>query len=91
MIEAVIANGKSLKTKVVFQPSRCLNIDMSADVTLGTQYFLVKVNGTEPVTLTVVYADDELEIETSFQPGWNPDVIKKIKADVLITNVQIGF
>lgn len=92
MNEIIVANGKSKKTKVVFQPSRCINVDLSQDFSFGKgTYFLVKINGTVPVTLTVIYADDNIEVETSFQPGWNPDVLKEIKADALITNVQVGF
>ena len=90
MQESVITNGKSSKTKVVFQPSRLMNVAANADFSLGTQYFFVKIHGTEPVTQTVVYADDGVEIETSFQPGWNPDAIRFIKSNQA-TNIQIGF
>jgi hypothetical protein len=36
MNEAVITNGKSLKTKVVFQPSRLMNVPANTDFSLGT-------------------------------------------------------
>ena len=93
MLETVIANGKSRKTKVIFQPSRLIDVDLSSDFSMGTGYFMVKVNGTEPVELTVVYADEQEDnqITTSFQPGWNPDLIRLIKADALITNIQVGI
>lgn len=90
MNEIIVANGKSKKTKVVFQPSRLINVPANADFSLGTQYFFIKINGTDPVTQTVIYADDSLEIETSFQPGWNPDAIRFIKSNQA-TNIQIGF
>ena len=90
MGNTVITNGKSSKTKVVFQPSRLMNVPANADFSLGTQYFFIKINGTDPVIQTVIYADDGLEIETSFQPGWNPDAIRFIKSNQA-TNIQIGF
>lgn len=90
MSNTVITNGKSAKTKVVFQPSRLMNVPANADFSLGTQYFFIKINGTDPVTQTVIYSDDGLEIETSFQPGWNPDAIRFIKSNQA-TNIQIGF
>lgn len=91
MQDVMIRNGKSWKTLVVFQPSRLITPDLTADFTLGeSAYFLVKVNGDTPVSLDVVYAEDEVVVTTFFFPGWNSDVIKKIKASSA-TNIQIGF
>lgn len=36
MGNTVITNGKSSKTKVVFQPSRLMNVPANADFSLGT-------------------------------------------------------
>jgi len=36
MQESVIMNGKSSKTKVVFQPSRLINVAANSDFSLGT-------------------------------------------------------
>ncbi len=90
MNESVITNGKSLKTKVVFQPSRLLDVAPNVDFNIGTGYFFVKIKGTDVVTMTVIYADDGVEIETDFQPGWNPDAIRHISANTS-TNIQVGF
>lgn len=90
MQESVISNGKSSKTKVVFQPSRLMSVPANADFTLGTAYFFIKILGTNPITQTVIYADDGIEIATSFQPGWNPDAIRFIKSNQS-NNIQVGF
>ena len=90
MQESVIANGKSRKTKVVFQPSRLIDVAANVDFSLGTAYFFVKIKGTDPITQTVIYADDGVEISTTFSPGWNPDAIRFIKSNQS-TNIQIGF
>jgi len=44
--------------------------------------FLVKNDGTEAVTLEVKLfgmSDSDDFVETKFQPGWNPEIIKEVK------------
>lgn len=86
----VIKNPKSIKSQVIFQPSRCFDVDLSTDFSMGNSTFLVKINDSEPVTLDVIYTDDDVIVSTMFFPGWNPDQIKAIKANSS-TVVQVGF
>lgn len=54
--------------------------------------FQVKNDGFAPVTLQVKLAamsDDDDFITTVFQIGWNPEIVREIKADVSINNVSL--
>lgn len=68
------------------------NVDMSkgfsSDVPVN-----VKINGTEPVKLTVHMYDEApgIYVETTFFPGWNPEIIDEIQANAAVSNVQIGM
>ncbi len=72
--------------------ARLHNVDMS----VGYKDNLpvnVKNNGTEAVTLSVhMRQSPEGEyIETTFYPGWNPEIIDEIQANAEITNIQVGL
>jgi len=46
--------------------------------------FLVKNDGTESATLEVKLigmSDSDAFVSTVFQPGWNPEIVKEIKAN----------
>ena len=68
------------------------NVDMSngfsSDVPVN-----VKINGAEPVTLTVHMYDEApgIYVETTFYPGWNPEIVDEIQANAALSNVQIGM
>lgn len=68
------------------------NVDMSkgfsSDVPVN-----VKINGTDPVKLTVHMYDEApgIYVETTFFPGWNPEIINEIQANAAVSNVQIGM
>ncbi len=58
-------------------------IDVSSDFSLvNGQCFNIKNDGTQPVTLTVQLAgmSDADFIETQFDCGWNPEIIKVVKS-----------
>lgn len=56
------------------------------------QAFVVKNEGTEAVKLSVLPAGstDGVFVETTFDPGWNPEIVKVIKATTL-SNVKLKF
>lgn len=58
-------------------------IDVSGDFSLANgQCFNIKNDGTQPVSLTVQLAgmSDADFIETQFDCGWNPEIIKVVKS-----------
>ena len=58
-------------------------IDVSSDFSLANgQCFNIKNDGTQPVSLTVQLAgmSDADFIETQFDCGWNPEIIKVVKS-----------
>lgn len=73
------------------------NIDglTNGDFTLPDgQIFNVKNDGLQPVTLAVQLAgmDDGDFIETNFESGWNPEIVKAIKATSLSSiNLKWGY
>lgn len=48
---------------------------------LDGQCFNVKVDDLDAVTLEVKLAGDEAFTQTTFEKGWNPEIVKEIKAD----------
>lgn len=68
------------------------NVDMSKGFTSDVPVN-VKINGTEPVTLTVHMYDEApgIYVETTFFPGWNPEIVDEIQANAALSNVQIGM
>lgn len=66
-----------------------------ADFSLGNgQCFNIKNDGTQPVTLTVQLAgmSDGDFIETQFDCGWNPEIVKAVKQTSLSgTNLKWGY
>lgn len=68
------------------------NVDMSVGYK-GGEPVNVKNNGSEAVTLSVHMFDmpqDEY-IETTFYPGWNPEIIDEIQANPEVFNIQVGL
>jgi hypothetical protein len=59
----------------------------------GNQQFQVKNEGTAAVTLEVIPADDETEtyVSTVFDPGWNVEVVRKIKLNTASLSLKWGF
>lgn len=56
--------------------------------------FQIKNDGVQPVTLQVQLAgmDDGNIIETTFEIGWNPEIVKRIKATSLSgINLKWGY
>lgn len=61
---------------------------------LDGQCFNIKNDGTQPVKLSVQLAgmDDGDFIETQFDCGWNPEIIKTVKQTSLSgTNLKWGY
>lgn len=54
--------------------------------------FLIKNEGTEPIRLCVKPAagSDEKFVETTFDVGWNPELIREIKATSL-SNLKLKY
>ena len=55
------------------------------------QPFNVKNDGTESVSLEIKLAGMEDFIETTLEPGWNPEIIKEIKQSSLDLNLKWGY
>ena len=58
------------------------------------QCFNLKNDGTQPVTLQVQLSgmDDGTFIETKFETGWNPEIIKAVKQTSLSSiNLKWGY
>lgn len=56
--------------------------------------FLIKNDGTADVELEVLPAgsDDGVFVTTKFAPGWNPEIVKEIKATSLaMLNLKYGY
>lgn len=68
------------------------NVDMAKGFTSDVPVN-VKNNGTEPVKLTVHMYDEApgIYVETTFFPGWNPEIIDEIQANATVSNIQIGM
>lgn len=68
------------------------NVDMANGFTSDVPVN-VKNNGTEPVKLTVHMYDEApgIYVETTFFPGWNPEIINEIQANATVSNIQIGM
>ena len=53
--------------------------------------FLIKNLSESPIRLTVILADGN-QIETTFSPGWNPELcLGIISGNTDISNIQIGW
>lgn len=68
-------------------------IDMAEGYTDAKVPVNVKNNSTEPVVLTVhmIDAPEDEYIQTTFYPGWNPEIVDEIKPDATVENIQIGL
>ena len=68
------------------------NVDMAVGFTSDVPVN-VKNNGTEAVTLSVhmYYEAPGIYVETTFYPGWNPEIIDEIQANAEVSNIQIGM
>lgn len=51
----------------------------------------LKVEGVDPVTLEVKLAGDDEFTETTFEPGWNPEIIKEIKAKAAAADYNLKW
>ena len=66
----------------------------TADFSLpGNQQFQIKNEGTAAVTLEVIPADAETEtfVSTSFDPGWNVEIVRKIKTNTTSMTLKWGY
>ena len=95
MQETEIRNGRNSNSNVVFQPSRLVQVTASTGTfTMGERGFLIKIDSTDPVTLTVQYLLGKRWITTTFFPGWNPDLIYAIDTQQQIavgSDIKAGF
>lgn len=68
------------------------NVDMTVGYK-GSEPVNVKNNGSETVTLSVHMFDmpQGEYIETTFYPGWNPEIVDEIQANPEVSNIQIGL
>ena len=68
------------------------NVDMTQGYK-GSESVNVKNNGSEAVTLSVHMFDapEGEYIETTFYPGWNPEIIDEIQANPEMFNIQVGL
>lgn len=68
------------------------NVDMSVGYK-GSEPVNVKNNGSEAVTLSVHMFDmpQGEYVETTFYPGWNPEIIDEIQANPEVFNIQVGL
>ena len=68
------------------------NVDMAVGYK-GDSPVNVKNNGTEAVTLSVHMYDESpgIYVETTFYPGWNPEIIDEVQANAEVSNIQIGM
>lgn len=57
---------------------------------IKNQPFMIKVIGDRPVQLSVKLVNDEEFIQTIFDAGWNPEIVKEIQS-VSEGVVQIGY
>ena len=60
------------------------------ELTGNDKTFLVKNDATDPVTLAIVPALSDTVVTTVFQPGWNPELIRKIKTTATTLNLKWG-
>ena len=69
-----------------------VNVDMTVGYK-GSEPVNVKNNGSEAVTLSVHMFDmpQGEYVETTFWPGWNPEIIDEIQANPEVSNIQIGL
>ena len=68
------------------------NVDMAVGFTSDVPVN-VKNNGSEVVTLSVHMYDEApgIYIETTFYPGWNPEIVDEIQAKEGVFDIQIGM
>ena len=68
------------------------NVDMAVGYK-GDSPVNVKNNGGEAVTLSVHMYDAPagVFVETTFYPGWNPEIVDEIQANADVENIQIGM
>lgn len=68
------------------------NVDMAVGFTSDVPVN-VKNNGSEAVTLPVHMYDEApgIYIETTFYPGWNPEIVDEIQAKEGVFDIQIGM
>lgn len=68
------------------------NVEMTVGYK-GSEPVNVKNNGSETVTLSVHMFDmpQGEYIETTFYPGWNPEIVDEIQANPEVSNIQIGL
>ena len=68
------------------------NVDMSVGFTSDVPVN-VKNIGSEAVTLSVHMYDEApgIYIETTFYPGWNPEIVDEIQAKEGVFDIQIGM
>jgi hypothetical protein len=59
----------------------------------GNLQFNIKNEGTDDVTLEVIPADQEAEtfISTKFSPGWNEEIVRKIKQNAVSMTLKWGY
>lgn len=69
-----------------------INVDMAQGYK-GSEPVNVKNNGGEAVTLSVHMFDMPKGeyVETTFYPGWNPEIIDEIQANAEVSNIQVGL
>lgn len=95
MQEVEVRNQRNSTSNVVFQPSRLKEVTLlSGQVSMGDRGFFIKIDSTDPVTLRVQYLLGKSWIETTFFPGWNPDIIYSLDTDYVVpegTLIKIGF
>ena len=72
--------------------ARLQNVDMTVGYK-EDRSVNVKNNGSEAVVLSVhMRRSPEGEfVETTFYPGWNPEIVDEIQANAEVSNIQIGW
>ena len=68
------------------------NVDMTVGYK-GDSPVNVKNNGDDAVTLSVNMFDmpEGVFVETTFYPGWNPEIVREIQPNADIEGIQIGM
>ena len=68
-------------------------IDLSAANFQMDRGFLIKNDGDEQVTLevTLLSMPEDSFVETKFDPGWNPELVRVIKQNNASLNLKYGY
>lgn len=86
-------NFNRANVRVSAQVSYIAALDISSANFTSDTPFQIKNDGPDPVTLEVTLwsMPEGTFVATVFDPGWNPEIVRTVKANANVSNLKYGY